>query len=167
MLLLTQPRTYAGDSIQPRDPATRAATRTETAVTMMEQSQPCAKAASVPIGSQAAAAVPEAAAAVPEAATFTRAMSTTIAQPAAVAVPATTIAALMKEVAHAATDTAQGLRGLGVVVLGVVAVGNRGRIVFATGRVIVSRNFTGNCVLQMPPVRPHRGIQSQSEHGGQ
>ena len=87
MLLLTQPRTYAGDSTQPRDPGTRAATRTETAVTMMEQPPPCAKAAAVPTGSQAAAAVPEAAAAVPEAATFTRAMSTTIAQPAAMACP--------------------------------------------------------------------------------
>jgi len=174
MLLLTQPRTYAGDSTQPRDPGTRAATRTETVVTMMKQSPPGAKAAVVSTGSQAAGSVPEATAAVPEAATFTRAMSTTIAQPA-------TIAALMKQsyglipkvfetsvkLAHGARDTAQGLGGLAEVVFGVVAIGNRGRKVFATGRVIVSRNFTGNCILQMPPVRPDRGSQSQSEHGGQ
>src|SRR5208337_3478913 len=79
MLLLTQPRTYAGDSTHPREPGSRAATRTETAVTRMEQPPPGAKAAAVPTGSQAAGSVPEAIASVPEAATFTRARSTTIA----------------------------------------------------------------------------------------
>ena len=71
MLLLTQPRTYGGDSTQPHEPGTRAATRTETAVTTMEQPPPGAKAAVVPAGSEAAATVPKATAAVPEAAIFT------------------------------------------------------------------------------------------------
>ena len=62
MLLLTQPRTYGGDSTQPHEPGTRAATRTETAVTTMEQPPPGAKAAVVPAGSEAAATVPKAAA---------------------------------------------------------------------------------------------------------
>ena len=174
MLLLTQPRTYGGDSTQPHEPGTRAATRTETAVTMMEQPPPGAKAAVVPAGSEAAATVPKAAAAVPEAAIFTGAMSTTMAQPAP-------IAALMKQsyrlvpkvletsvkLARVAGDIPRGLGGLAGVVFGVVAIGNRGRIVFAAGRVIVSRNLTGNCILQMPPIRPDRGSQSPSKHGGQ
>src|SRR5208337_3163163 len=140
----------------------------------MKQSPPGAKAAVVSSGCQAAAMLPEATAAVPEAATFTRAMSTTIAQPA-------TIAGLMEQayrlvpkvfetsvkLARAAGDIPRGLGGLASVVFSVVAIGNRGRIVFATGRVIVSRNFTGNCVLQTPPIRPDRGSQSQSNHGGQ
>jgi hypothetical protein len=174
MLLLTQPRTYGGDFTQPHEPGARAATRTETAVTMMEQRPPGAKAAVVPAGSEAAAAMPEAAAAVPEATIFTGAMSTTMAQPAP-------IAAFMKQsyrlvpkvletsvkLARIAGDIPCGLGGLAGVVFGVVAIGNRGRIVFAAGRVIVSRNFTGNCILQMPPVRPDRGSQSPSKHGGQ
>ncbi len=181
MLLLTQPRTYGGDVTQPHEPGTRAATRTETAVTMMEQPPPGAKAAVVPAGSKAAAAVPKAAAAVPEAtaavpkaAIFTGAMSATMAQPAP-------IAALMKQsyrlvpkvletsmkLARVAGDIPRGLGGLAGVVFGVVAIGNPGRIVLATSRVIVSRNFTGNCALQTPPVRPDRGSQSQSEHGRQ
>src|SRR5271157_5840917 len=166
MLLLAQPRTYGGDFTQPHEPGTRAATRTETAVTMMEQRPPGAKAAVVPAGSEAAAAVPEAA-------IFTGAMSTTMAQPAP-------IAALMKQsyrlvpkvletsvkLARVAGDIPRGLGGLADIVFGVVAIGNRGRIVFATGRVIVSRNLTGNCIVQMPPVRPDRGSQSPSKHGG-
>ncbi len=181
MLLLTQPRTYGGDVTQPHEPGTRAATRTETAVTMMEQPPPGAKAAVVPAGSKAAAAVPKAAAAVPEAtaavpkaAIFTGAMSATMAQPAP-------IAALMKQsyrlvpkvletsvkLARVAGDIPRGLGGLAGVVFGVVAIGNRRRIVFATGRVIVSRNLTGNCILQMPPIRPDRDTQSPSKHGGQ
>jgi len=174
MLLLTQPRTYGGDSTPPHEPGTRAATRTETAVTMMEQPPPGAKAAVVPAGSEAAATVPKAAAAVPEAAIFTGAMSTTMAQPAP-------IAALMKQsyrlvpkvletsvkLARVAGDIPRGLGGLAGVVFGVVAIGNRGRIVFAAGRVIVSRNLTGNCILQMPPIRPDRGSQFPSKHGGQ
>jgi hypothetical protein len=133
----------------------------------MEQRPPGAKAAAVPAGSEAAAAVPEAA-------IFTGAMFTTMAQPAP-------IAALMKQsyrlvpkvletsvkLACVAGDIPRGLGGIAGVVFGVVAIGNRGRIVFAAGRVIVSRNLTGNCILQMPPIRPDRGSQSPSKHGGQ
>src|SRR5271157_5793317 len=171
MLLLSQPGTYAGDSTQPRDSGTRAATRTETVVTMMKQSPPGAKAAVVSTGSQAAGAVPEATAAVPEAATFTPAMSTTIAQPATIAGLMEQAYRLVPKVFETSVKLAR-VAGhiphcLASVVFGVVAIGNRGRIVFATGRVIVSGNFTGNCVLETPPIRPDRGSQSQSNHGGQ
>ena len=164
MLLLTQPRTYRGDVTQPHEPGTRAATRTETAVTMMEQPPPDAEAAVVPTGSQAAAAVPEATAAVPEAAIFTGPMSTTMAQPAPIAAMVKQSYRLVPKIHETSADKPHGLAS---VVFGIVAIGNRGRIVFATGRVIVSRNLTGNCILQMPPIRPDRSSQSPSKHGGQ
>ena len=173
MLLLTQPRTYGGDSTPPHEPGTRAATRTETAVTTTEQLPPGAKAAVVSAGSEAAATVPKAAATVPKAAIFTGAMSTTMAQPAPAALMKQSYRLVPKvletsvKLARVAGDIPRGLGALAGVVFGVVAIGNRGRIVFATGRVIVSRNLTGNCILQMPPIRPDRGSQSPSKHGGQ
>ena len=94
-------------------------------------------------------------------------MATTIARPAAVAAVMEQSSRLVPKVLEASVNQPHGLGCLTVIILGIMAVGNRRGIVFATGRVIVSRNLTGNRVIQMPPIRANRRGQAPSEHGGQ
>ncbi len=61
----------------------------------------------------------------------------------------------------------QRLGGLGMVVLGVVAVGNGGRKVLATRRVIICGSLAGNRVMQMPAIGPNRVRQTHCENGSQ
>lgn len=150
---------HAGEQSLPetRPVAAQATTRSgKTVVAVVEEPKPRAKTTGIP-GSWSAATVSQAATILPAAVVA-------IAMEQAAAFGAVSPEAIEQRTG-APVKRAQGLLGVGVVVLRIVSVGDRRRHVRSAGRVVVSRNLAGNGVVQSPAIRPNR-CRSYSQNGG-